>query len=79
MAWNFKFGLGKKKAKRTWTTPVLTVAVRGKPEERVLVTCKVSSPQVAAQIGLDLTCSLGRSMSGPAVPCADTCDSTVGS
>jgi len=33
-----------KKNKKKWTTPVLTVLVRGNPEEGVLAGCKQCSP-----------------------------------
>ena len=35
-----KLKLEEEKKKKAWTTPTLTVLVRRKPEEGVLVTCK---------------------------------------
>lgn len=34
----------RKKTKKIWTAPLLTVVVRGEPEERVLGACKINYP-----------------------------------
>ena len=36
----------RKKNKKKWTTPLLTVLVRDKPEETVLISCKSNFPGV---------------------------------
>ena len=36
--------------KKEWKKPELIVLVRGKPEEAVLTACKVSGPQIGAQV-----------------------------
>lgn len=39
----------RRKSKKRWDTPLLTVVVRGNPEERMLLVCKnVSTPEAGA-------------------------------
>ena len=52
--------------KKKWTTPLLTVVVKGKPEERVLVGCKNTEVTSIGAASKDDTCSQGE-------PCSDMC------
>jgi hypothetical protein len=46
-----------KKNKKKWTAPLLTVVVRGKPEEMVLAMCKTGSKSGGnGYVGFNINC-----------------------